>query len=198
MERSKPNRSETAVNEDHFSSNRLLRRLKGAWRYCRYHYLLGARQQQVINRLKERELAEAQARKLERNLPKRAPEGQSTIMKSLLQICAACAIIGILIVGGKLLDLGGLPKLPISHSFRVSMLDSSGLVLQVHNTSNAKFFYVMTARNKRLNQVNHKSFTLGADEWQELGLLEAGWSFKTGEQVWIESEGYLPAYFTVP
>lgn len=87
---------------------------------------------------------------------------------------------------------------PIEVSFRQSALDSSGLVLQVRNNSDKHLACVMTAQNKLVNQVAKYNFDLGPNETKEIGILESGWSFKSGESVWIETEGYATKEFEVP
>jgi len=87
---------------------------------------------------------------------------------------------------------------PIKTSFRRSALDSSGLVLQVQNTSGHRLSCKMTAKNKTLNQRVNYAFDLGPYSITEIGLLETNWTFRMGESVEIEVEGFSGKSFKVP
>ena len=76
-------------------------------------------------------------------------------------------------------------------SFRRSALDSAGLVLQVRNTSSKSLSCAMTATNKTDGQDCRYSFS-------EIGIVEAGWSFKSGESVRIDVEGHRSLSLQVP
>lgn len=83
-------------------------------------------------------------------------------------------------------------------SFRPSALDSAGLVLQVRNTSSKSLSCAMTATNRTDAQKCRHSFSLGPNASVELGILETGWSFKSGESVEIAVEGHRSLDFKVP
>lgn len=92
----------------------------------------------------------------------------------------------------------GKPAAPLSVSWRRSALDSAGLVLQVSNTSGHSLSCRLVAQNKTLNQATAYTFDLGPWKSTEIGILEAGWTFKSGEGVWIEVEGFATKSFSVP
>lgn len=87
---------------------------------------------------------------------------------------------------------------PLEINFRASRLDSNGLVLIVHNKGNGYLSCKMIARSKVRNQSVSYPFDMGPGGKKEIGLLESGWTFKTGEQVEIEVEGYRSHSFKVP
>lgn len=107
------------------------------------------------------------------------------------------ALVAVMLVSTLLLAGCGKPA-PIKTSFRQSALDSSGLVLQVQNTSDHRLSCKMTAKNKTLNQRVNYAFDLGPYASTEIGLLETDWTFKTGESVEIEVEGFSGKSFKVP
>ncbi|RYD59771.1 MAG: hypothetical protein EOP83_20420 [Verrucomicrobiaceae bacterium] len=86
----------------------------------------------------------------------------------------------------------------MSTSFRPSALDSAGLVLQVRNTSSKSLSCAMMATNRTDGQVCRHSFSLGPNSLIELGIIETGWSFKSGESVEIAVEGHRSLGFKVP
>lgn len=87
---------------------------------------------------------------------------------------------------------------PLKTSFRRSALDSAGLVLQVRNTSGKSLSCAMTATNKTEGQERRYSFSLAPSGSTEIGIIEAGWSFKSGEAVRIDVEGHRSLTFKVP
>ena len=56
----------------------------------------------------------------------------------------------------------------------------------------------MIAVNKTMQQRSDYPFSLGPYKSTEIGILEAGWTFKSGETVKISVEGFSPIEFTVP
>jgi hypothetical protein len=90
------------------------------------------------------------------------------------------------------------PLPPISISWRRSALDSAGLVMQVQNTSNERLSCMMAAVNETQGQHTAYSFDVGPYKISEIGIVECGWSFKSGEGVAIRSEGYSDYFFKVP
>jgi len=56
----------------------------------------------------------------------------------------------------------------------------------------------MTAKNKTLNQRVNYAFDLGPYSITEIGLLETNWTFRMGESVEIEVEGFSGKSFKVP
>ena len=87
---------------------------------------------------------------------------------------------------------------PLNTSFRRSALDSAGLVLQVRNTSGKSLSCAMTAKNKTDGQTCRYSFSLAPSGSTEIGIMEAGWSFKSGERVQIDVEGHRGISLQVP
>ena len=87
---------------------------------------------------------------------------------------------------------------PVEVTFRQSLLDEAGLVLQVHNTSDGHLSCVMEAENNLQKQSVSHSFSLAPYEDMELGIIETGWSFRTGESVVVKCEGKIPYTTTVP
>lgn len=87
---------------------------------------------------------------------------------------------------------------PLNTSFRRSALDSAGLVLQVRNTSGKSLSCAMTATNKTDGQTCRYSFSLAPSGSTEIGIMEAGWSFKSGERIQIDVEGHRGVSFQVP
>lgn len=90
------------------------------------------------------------------------------------------------------------PPAPLKVGFRGSALDRAGLVLQVQNTSDKHLSCRMTAVNSVQAQRVNYSFDLAPYNSTEIGVLECGWSFKTGEGVAIQVEGHSPVSFPVP
>ncbi len=88
--------------------------------------------------------------------------------------------------------------MPLELGFRRSSLDSSGLVLQAENKGNGSLSCRVIATNKTVQQHTDYPFTVGPYRMAENGILETGWSFKTGEQEGICVEGFSPVYLTVP
>lgn len=89
-------------------------------------------------------------------------------------------------------------RAPLDTSFRRSALDSAGLVMQVRNTSNKSLSCGMTASNKTDGQTCRYSFSLAPSGFTEIGIMEAGWSFKSGENVRIDVEGHRAHSLQVP
>ena len=85
-------------------------------------------------------------------------------------------------------------KCPITTSFRQSQIDSSGLVLQVHNTGNELLSCAIHAENQQLNESMNYAFYLSPHAMTEIGLLETGWTFKAGETVLFTINGYRDSY----
>jgi len=88
-------------------------------------------------------------------------------------------------------------RAPITTSFRQSSLDNSGLVLQVRNTGDHHLCCYLTVKNKMLEQQISHSFNVAPYSQAEIGLLETGWTFKTGESCEIEVEGFRSISFKV-
>ena len=88
------------------------------------------------------------------------------------------------------------PTAPLKASFRASAI--SGLVLQVQNTSGEYLSCKMWARNSTLNETTSYSFSLDPYKMTEIGILECGWSFQSGESVYIKTEGFADYSFAVP
>lgn len=105
----------------------------------------------------------------------------------------------VLLVGalGTLLTSCGKPA-PVDISYRPSLLDSSGLVLIVSNSGSQ----YLSCRMNVVSKVNGTRagyvFSLGPHAKQEIGAIQAGWSFKSGEKVSIAVEGYATRKFAVP
>ena len=97
-----------------------------------------------------------------------------------------------------LVDLGCARQAPITTSFRQSALDSGGLVLQVHNTGDGHLSCVMYAENKIMDERRGYAFSLAPYATTEIGILEASWSFKSGERILIQTEGYGNVSLAVP
>lgn len=87
---------------------------------------------------------------------------------------------------------------PIKTTFRQSALDSSGLVLQVHNTGAGHLACKMFVKNKTSGSKADYVFHVSPYAMEEIGILEAGWSFNTGERVRIKTEGYWDITLSVP
>ena len=87
---------------------------------------------------------------------------------------------------------------PIDVSFRESLM-FDGKVLQVKNTTTDKHLScLMTVHNYTHQQKKSFSFVLSPRETQEVGVLEIGWRFSTGESVSIEVEGFRTYDCKVP
>ena len=87
---------------------------------------------------------------------------------------------------------------PVQITCRRSGLDSCGIVLQIHNTRNHSLSCRVAMENKTLNEATSCNTDIGPWKTSEIGILEAGWSFKTGERVHIDVEGFQSFAFTVP
>ena len=90
------------------------------------------------------------------------------------------------------------PSPPLKISFRGSSLDSNTLVLEVQNTSDKHLSCKMWALNKVQRQTTDYSFSVGPYKMTEIGILECGWMFQTGESVSISTEGFADLNFKVP
>lgn len=87
---------------------------------------------------------------------------------------------------------------PLEVTFRQSLMDSAGLVLQVKNTERKHLSCIMTAENRTYEAKVTYEFSLGPNEHTEIGIVEAAWTFKTGESVTIQTEGFSDMSFRVP
>lgn len=87
---------------------------------------------------------------------------------------------------------------PIETSWRQSAIDPAGLVLQVRNPGSRHLSCHLSAFNKMKGQSTEYSFALGPNQQTEIGLLEAGWSFKSRERVTISTEGFWDRSLSVP
>jgi len=87
---------------------------------------------------------------------------------------------------------------PVQTTWRQSALDPNGLVLQVRNTGDRHLSCRLDARNETTRQTVTHTFSVGPNQLTEVGLLEAGWSFKSAERGTIATEGFWDASFTVP
>ena len=87
---------------------------------------------------------------------------------------------------------------PLRVSFRQSLLDSAGLVMQVQNTGDRSLACLMIAENKTLKQGNQHVFSVGPRANTEVGMMQTSWSFRSGETVELRVEGYSPFRFEVP
>lgn len=87
---------------------------------------------------------------------------------------------------------------PLQITWRGSALDSSGLVMQVHNISNEYLECRMTVADHTVNQSDACDFNIGPYAMKEIGILECNWSFESGESVTITTEGYAAFPFKVP
>jgi hypothetical protein len=90
------------------------------------------------------------------------------------------------------------PAAPVQTTFRGSWLDPNGLVLQVRNTSGKSLSCSMRARNNTMNENMVYRFSVGPWDTTEVGILESGWSWYSGETGYIEVEGCSSVSFTVP
>ena len=115
------------------------------------------------------------------------------VMKKSYFVTGVIVIVVLFLVG-----IGWGRKAPIVTSFRPSWLDNSGLVLQVHNTSPGCLSCAMYAENTTCGQNARHVFSVAPFSVTEIGLLEAGWSFKTGEKIVIMTEGYRSVTIKVP
>ncbi len=57
---------------------------------------------------------------------------------------------------------------------------------------------MMRVQNRTLNQGKRYAFSLAPHDQVEIGILEADWSFRSGESVTLSAEGYSSIHFTVP
>ena len=90
------------------------------------------------------------------------------------------------------------PAPPLKLYTRPSKLDSTGLVLCMTNTSDKSLSCLLTARNTTLNQTRTHPFDIGPNATTEIGILEMGWSFKTGEKIRLAVEGFETEDYLVP
>jgi hypothetical protein len=116
-------------------------------------------------------------------------------MKKNIGWFVAAFIVGFVIFG---YFINKTPAAPLELGFRRSSLDSAGLVLQVQNTSTKSLSCRMIAVNNTVQQRADYPFDLGPYKSTEIGILEAGWTFKSGETVKIWCEGFSPVQITVP
>lgn len=87
---------------------------------------------------------------------------------------------------------------PLSISYRQSLLDSAGLVMIVSNIGSKHLSCRMNVSSKVTGRSAQYVFSLAPHGSQEIGAVQAGWSFKSGEKVKITVEGHATHSFTVP
>lgn len=87
---------------------------------------------------------------------------------------------------------------PLDISYRPSLWDSAGLVLIVRNTGTQYLSCRMNVSSDVTGKKAGYLFSLGPHATQEIGAIQAGWSFKSGEDVRIAVEGHATHKFTVP
>jgi len=87
---------------------------------------------------------------------------------------------------------------PLDISYRPSLWDSAGLVLIVTNSGPQYLSCRMNVASKVTGEKSGFVFSLGPHAKQEIGAIQAGWSFKSGEKVSISVEGHATRKFTVP
>jgi hypothetical protein len=80
---------------------------------------------------------------------------------------------------------------PIAISYRQSLLDSAGLVMIVNNTGSKYLSCRMNVSSGVNRTKTGYLFSLGPHASQEIGVIQAGWSFKSGEKVQIAVEGHV-------
>lgn len=91
------------------------------------------------------------------------------------------------------------PSPPVLVKFRPSLIDSRTLVLQLYNEGDKRLVCTVSAANMNTNEKMHHSLILEPFSQKEIGVLETGWSFITGELVIIGVKGYRKDYqFLVP
>jgi hypothetical protein len=83
---------------------------------------------------------------------------------------------------------------PVTTSFRNSLTDLHGYVLNVHNTSDKTLSCRVETDDK---SVSH-DFQLSPNGDEDLGLLQIGRSFQRGEHGQVEVQGYNAHEFTAP
>ena len=139
-------------------------------------------------------------------------EGHDQDMKPLSPVKQWAILVGIIasliILGLYSEDIAGLwvkwtspppkPSAPIRISWRPSKLDSNGEVMQVHNGSSEFLSCEMVVTNFIVQQGTNYQFDVGPNSMKEIGIVECGWSFKSGESIAIGTEGYANMFFKVP
>lgn len=87
---------------------------------------------------------------------------------------------------------------PISITFSESTWHS-GQVLQVRNTSDTAYLSCkLTVQNTTNGKSRCHNFSIKPAELKEIGVWEMDWSFKTGETICIETEGFNTVSYIVP
>lgn len=87
---------------------------------------------------------------------------------------------------------------PLAVSYRQSLLDSAGLVMIVKNTGSKHLSCRINMSSKVTGRSGQYVFSLAPHGSQEIGAVQAGWSFKSGEKCKITVEGHASHSFTVP
>lgn len=87
---------------------------------------------------------------------------------------------------------------PVAVSFRSSLLDSGGMVMVLESKGNGYLACRMNVWNYVADQSRTYLSSVGAGARQSIGLIEANWSFQTGEEVEVEVEGYKTRSLKVP
>lgn len=104
-----------------------------------------------------------------------------------------------LLLAGLTLPLTGCgEKAPLNIGYRQSLLDSAGLVMIVKNVGSKHLSCRMNVTSKVTGRSAQYVFSLAPHASQEIGAVQAGWSFKSGEKVKITVEGHSTHSFTVP
>ena len=127
------------------------------------------------------------------------------IMRTLaLGLLALSVIVGFIVIrgcddmsrGDGIGSRLGLIPPPISVTFRESMM--TGYVLQLHNRSNNRIVANVYVENKVRNQRMKQSFGVPPNEMKEIGILESDWAFESGENGYVEADGFTQKiYFEI-
>ena len=90
------------------------------------------------------------------------------------------------------------PELPISITFRRSLLDSRSLVMVIHNPTNNNLQITIEGINDHHKQSTKSEVTVFANKTSEFGILQLNWMWIPGEKYIINHPNYSPKTGTVP
>lgn len=79
---------------------------------------------------------------------------------------------------------------PATVTFRKSMLDSTRVVQVTNRKNNETLVMSLHVVNRKKGEKGDYTFKVGPGETVEIGRLEMGWVFESGEKITLRADGY--------